>query len=98
MTAPRLTRRDIALVALTAFACFAVAIPLSRASPDHAQRQSAQRLPRLDSRSTLRTQNGHDSLSVALTANRKARFAAFSKRAKGLEPSTYGLGSRRSTN
>ena len=39
MTAPRLTRREIVLVALTALVCFAIAIPLTSASSDRASRQ-----------------------------------------------------------
>ena len=39
MTAPRIARREMVLITITALVCFAIAIPLTRASADHAQRQ-----------------------------------------------------------
>lgn len=39
MTVPRLTRRDVVVVAVTALVCFAIAIPLTSASSEQAQRQ-----------------------------------------------------------
>ena len=39
MPIQRITRRDLVLVAVTAVACFAVAIPLTSASSGHSQRQ-----------------------------------------------------------